>query len=400
MNFNFNPNILKNYTLKQLEQLSRAGGTEDVGSTSAQYNAAASAPLLTHSGIFSRLLGGSISASSESTDLPNFDNGADIIASPLITDLDHLTNNEDQLYSEHSIDEDSRSSAVDVEWGNRPERADHEEEPNFDDSDNQHQLQPVSECSFGGDQQSDPGSHETDPELEQVEQDLDPDYQPDGLSGDEQDDMDEQIERTHRGDQFDFNNSVDEPEGVDQDEFLDTAASRKDVAVKHQVRDPCNCKRLRCYEKISSAERQQIWREFWALDYQSQRLFLAAHMSVKEIKQRRPRKEEYRMRNASYTYHFGSATEVCKKMFLATLGFRSDKVLTVCRSTTTVVDQRGKSKDTTRGINRNPMSNVQLEAVKAHIKSFNPGISHYRRKHAPHRLYLDPSLTIQDMFRD
>ena len=67
---------------------------------------------------------------------------------------------------------------------------------------------------------------------------------------------------------------------------------------------------------------------------------------------------------------------------------------------TTVVDQRGKSKDTTRGNNRNPMSNVQLEAVKAHIKSFNPGISHYRRKHAPHRLYLDPSLTIQDMFRD
>ena len=32
--------------------------------------------------------------------------------------------------------------------------------------------------------------------------------------------------------------------------------------------------------------------------------------------------------------------------------------------------------------------------------SFNPTISHYRRKHAPNRLYLSPELTIKSMWSD
>ena len=35
-----------------------------------------------------------------------------------------------------------------------------------------------------------------------------------------------------------------------------------------------------------------------------------------------------------------------------------------------------------------------------HIKSFNPSVSHYRREHAPNRLYLSPQLRIKFLFDD
>ena len=35
-----------------------------------------------------------------------------------------------------------------------------------------------------------------------------------------------------------------------------------------------------------------------------------------------------------------------------------------------------------------------------HIKSFNPSVSHYRREHAPNRLYISPQLRITFLFDD
>ena len=129
-------------------------------------------------------------------------------------------------------------------------------------------------------------------------------------------------------------------------------------------------------------------------------MFLATHMIKCAVVRRRPRKEEpYCKRDTVYKYYF-STTEVCKEMFLATLGFATDKVLTVFRSSSTVKDQRGQTPAGKRGNNRKNVTVVQIDQIKKHINSFGPGISHYRRKHAPKRLYLDPSLTIRDMFND
>lgn len=51
------------------------------------------------------------------------------------------------------------------------------------------------------------------------------------------------------------------------------------------------------------------------------------------------------------------------------------------------LSQRGKHiRDTTK-----------RDAVKAHINSFNPSVSHYRREHAPNRLYLPSDLTEKAM---
>ena len=45
------------------------------------------------------------------------------------------------------------------------------------------------------------------------------------------------------------------------------------------------------------------------------------------------------------------------------------------------------------------ISEADLKFIEEHVKEkYQPGISHYRRSHAPHRLYVDPSLTVKDMY--
>jgi hypothetical protein len=117
MRFRFKLNILKNYTQQQLNQLSRAGGNEDA-SSSTQHNPAP----ITSSGIFTMLLR---SADAGTTSTAPSDQDSDMDTPVTITDLDNLTNNENQLYPEPPVDEDSRGSAVDFQLRNRPETADH-----------------------------------------------------------------------------------------------------------------------------------------------------------------------------------------------------------------------------------------------------------------------------------
>lgn len=40
------------------------------------------------------------------------------------------------------------------------------------------------------------------------------------------------------------------------------------------------------------------------------------------------------------------------------------------------------------------------QLIDSHIDSYNPGISHYRRAHAPKRLYLPHELTVDEMWKD
>ena len=48
---------------------------------------------------------------------------------------------------------------------------------------------------------------------------------------------------------------------------------------------------------------------------------------------------------------------------------------------------------------RDPAPNkICRDAIKKHIKSYHPQVSHYRKKHPPHRRYLDSCLTITDMW--
>ena len=55
--------------------------------------------------------------------------------------------------------------------------------------------------------------------------------------------------------------------------------------------------------------------------------------------------------------------------------------------------------DSKRG-KHTPANKKDTELIKEHITSFHPCISHYRRAHAPHRLYLPSDITVKMMYDD
>ena len=88
---------------------------------------------------------------------------------------------------------------------------------------------------------------------------------------------------------------------------------------------------------------------------------------------------------------------VCKDMFLRTLGYKYDTVVTKMfeamptGSIKPVKDQRGRHKP------KHAFSLNIFDAIDDHIESFKPMISHYHRNHAPLRRYLPPELSAKVM---
>lgn len=101
-----------------------------------------------------------------------------------------------------------------------------------------------------------------------------------------------------------------------------------------------------------------------------------------------------------YVYHLtaasGQVRTVCKEFYLATLGFSktSGVVSTAKANATSVQAQKDQ-----RGGNRVDFTEMH-QHVDRHIKSYNPCISHYRREHAPNRLYLPHELSVREMHSD
>ena len=85
---------------------------------------------------------------------------------------------------------------------------------------------------------------------------------------------------------------------------------------------------------------------------------------------------------------------VCKCFYLSTLGLKHDTCITTVLKANSFEDNRGKH------VNPKKFSEELVAAITSHIFSFHPSISHYRRAHAPLRLYLPPELNIMWMFQD
>ena len=105
------------------------------------------------------------------------------------------------------------------------------------------------------------------------------------------------------------------------------------------------------------------------------------------------------MRETSRVYTFksenGEVVQVCRLFLLSTLGYRRSHVvdwLFKKHDGKAVADRRGSHEPLHK------MSTCTVNAVIAHIESFHPAISHYRRKHAPLRRYLPPTLNITKMY--
>lgn len=168
----------------------------------------------------------------------------------------------------------------------------------------------------------------------------------------------------------------------------------------HRVKPPCKstCK-LRCPVIISLERQEAINSGFWGLSQDQKNAFVMKSQR-KTPKGRGTTKSNSSRREHTYQYLLtdgeGNDVLVCKIFYLATLGCdpSNDHILKSVRSSLNnalvmpLEDRRGRHPQNTK-VDRGP--------IVAHIMSFKPTISHYRRVHAPNRLYLPNDVNISMM---
>ena len=131
------------------------------------------------------------------------------------------------------------------------------------------------------------------------------------------------------------------------------------------------------------------------MTYSQRRTWILQNVFVTETNKRRKRyvDEEGSVNKWSCTRLYQlDKLQVNKVMFMNTLGYTADKFLTVAWTLNGTDCRKGKHDHSCHRV-----SDKDEKFMEDHINSYEPGISHYCRKHAPHVLYVDPSLTIIDM---
>ena len=112
------------------------------------------------------------------------------------------------------------------------------------------------------------------------------------------------------------------------------------------------------------------------------------------------------MRKNSLNYKLpsqqGAKIDVCKTMFLRTLGLKTDVMVTQLLKA-----KRRRYEDNIAPINDRRGKHEVYEnhkadhkAIRYHINSYKPSISHDTRVNAPNRRYLNPEITVTDMLVD
>ena len=211
-----------------------------------------------------------------------------------------------------------------------------------------------------------------------------------------------------------------EGEGSDSeagDRSCPRGSSESQLLKKHALLAPCSCKKG-CGDSFNEASRENIRKRFWRSPFHGRRGFFSSHITIKPVKRRRTKTDETceeseevtekkvkksRTLNYSLPRDDGTVTEVCKTMFLHTLGMKTDGMVTtfIQQKTSTATTADESVCLLTDGRGRAPaLSRICKEPIRAHIKSYHPQVSHYKQEHAPHRRYLESHLTITDMWRD
>ena len=163
----------------------------------------------------------------------------------------------------------------------------------------------------------------------------------------------------------------------------------ENVESKKPLLEPCNC-RAKCVEKLAEPDRVLIHQAYWDMGYSERVTFVMKNVNTVAIKRRKVSQEEYR-KQQSRVYSL-NGINVCKVMFMSSLGYSADKFITTAINKNTTEDLRGRHKP------KHSLTEDRREEVTKAIQHFEPHISHYRREHAPHRLYVDPSVTIDKMY--
>ena len=148
----------------------------------------------------------------------------------------------------------------------------------------------------------------------------------------------------------------------------------------HKLLPLCNCKQ-KCLEQLGEPRRNEIFEDFWKMSYNERKSWIFFRVEVTATNRHRPSINES-----------SSSRTMRKLFFLRTLEYSTNTVLKVIFENTDpsalqpARDKRGRHKAA------NKISGDQLNLIRSHIYSHHPAVSHYRRAHAPNRLYLSPEL--------
>ncbi|CAG4955320.1 unnamed protein product [Parnassius apollo] len=175
----------------------------------------------------------------------------------------------------------------------------------------------------------------------------------------------------------------------------------------HEPGDDCRCKRLKCFDRISSEQSAKFLKDFNSMNYtDEQNIYLCGLMNVYSIKRRRSRKTEEMDANFHQT-HFTYKVRViendetkeepvCYKAFLSIFGIIKGKLEHLQKSLkmsgTAPSDKRGKS-----GSNKRLDNNIK-DLICNHIKSFKGRQSHYSLNDTK-KEYVPEDLNIKKMYK-
>ncbi len=154
------------------------------------------------------------------------------------------------------------------------------------------------------------------------------------------------------------------------------------------------CK-LRCSERITDDERQQVFEYYRSKTRHEQHILLFSCLHKQEIK--RQRAQFAQKRSCFYEYYITINQEpqrVCRNALCKLFGI-SHKVVENVRKKNSGPQPIKSGKHG----NQNKLPDELVTAVKQHIESFPSEASHYSRTVNANRRYLSPSLTIAKMHR-
>ena len=133
--------------------------------------------------------------------------------------------------------------------------------------------------------------------------------------------------------------------------------SAAELKLQHKLMKPCRCSRYKCSQKFVKEVRDEIHSNFWNNSFLGRRTFFEQHVRITETKHRKWNERLKRgiyNRRFSLAYHLpdkdSKKVRVCKRMFMSTLGMRTDGMITsyITRRTANpdevCVDSRGRKR--------------------------------------------------------
>lgn len=161
------------------------------------------------------------------------------------------------------------------------------------------------------------------------------------------------------------------------------------------IQPPCNNCFLRCNDKITEAQRKDIFEQFWKLTDSEKKQFYSKNVLEFPCKNgglagRRQLTREYTFKVNNQTYR------VCSVFFLSTLDISERRInyfLKAARAKTSSQygEHRGKH-------SKNRLNPGRIHEMSSHIESFPAVESHYCRAESKKK-FLDPHLNISKMYR-